>query len=744
MAVKKIGLIFVFLGCLTLTIEIVRADGLISAAQLDSSSDYLVYYSFFDAQKVMQSQYYDLVILDIRNVTPEQVIDIRNGFDNVSGTDDDVLVLGYLSIGEQDGSTIQGDGSGPVYWDGESIVHQNNGYASFYLDDKDKNGIPDKDGLWNSYYVNAGDSAWWEYNDPQAEDIIHVYHCDGLFLDLVDTSGPNSWGLPYEWTSQGMIEYIEYLRARFPDKYLLANRGLFYLEPALPHFQYVDRYRQSIDGLMIESYYIIWDWNKSIGIYHTSFPYLSEHFAPLINQQAKQSDGFTVFILDYLKLNQSGYHDLLGEAVNAVERDQGWILTISTIYLDSIRWDVYHNHLVDNNSPTWADQVGLLKCNWLGDDLVVYWNTAIDQTPPLHYHLYLSEDEIDFSAPPQFYDLVSMDSDVSDYRYVINGLDKTKTYQLALRASDSAVPEHTDRNRNVFVVDSLYSGAVIIDGYFDDWGTSHQADVSGAGIESEGDNTTSKSCDIVDGWVQDNEEFYYFSFSTAGPMDISKYFNHVLIDEDNDSSSGFHFSGSYNGIDIMYENGYLHRYSGSDGEWSWQYLGTVDHKIGIEDPNRMELAIPKSRFTEMPTYISFLFHIDDADVQSADDFAPNNYRESAYYFPNPPSSITESKQVVMDELQLTHRAYPNPFNSSITFSGQFNRSVPGDILIKVYDLSGCLIHRRIIVKTGESDFRYCWTVSGPDIKNLSSGIYLFQIIEKENRKIADGKILFMQ
>ncbi len=70
-------------------------------------------------------------------------------------------------------SLISGDGPGPTYWNGNQIVYQNNGYASFYLDDKDKNGVPDKDGIWSSYYLNAGDTAWWEYNKPLAEDILN-------------------------------------------------------------------------------------------------------------------------------------------------------------------------------------------------------------------------------------------------------------------------------------------------------------------------------------------------------------------------------------------------------------------------------------------------------------------------------------------------------------------------------------------------------------------------------------------
>jgi len=712
--------------------------------QLDSSSDYFVYYGGFNDQKVLQCQYYDLLILDVRSITSGQIADIRNGFDDISGTDDDVIVFGYLSVGEQDGSPIQGDGTGPVYWDGENIVYQNNGYASFYLDDEDRDGEPDRDGIWNSYYVNAGDTAWWEYNEPLAENIITTHGCDGLFLDLIDTGGPNSWGIPYEWTAEGMINYVEYLRETYSGKYILANRGLFYFEPALQHFQYSDRYRQSIDGIMVESYYIIWDWNSSIGIYSTYFPYLSGHYASLINNHADQADGFDVFILDYLKLNQVNYDYLLDNAVDVVEQDQGWIFAVSTIFLDSIRYDVYHHHLVDNNSPTWEDVVGLMKCNWEGDDLVAYWNTAIDQTPPIKYHLYISEDDIDFSSEPQYPNLTPMESDVSDYKFIIERLDPEKVYNVALRASDSASPEHMDLNRKIVVVDSSSGCEVLIDGYFDDWNTTHQLDLSGDDVETEGDNPVSPSCDLVDVWVQENETTYYFSYSAAGSIDITTYFYHVMIDADNDPETGFHSDDCYIGIDMMSENGYLWKYTGTSGEWSWASIGTADYSRGIDDPSRIELGIPKSKFIGEPEYISFLFHINDLDADIDDDYAPNNYAESAYFFPESSNEIAAEGSFLPEKLKLTHIEYPNPFNSSITFQGKFNQVVSDDIQLTIFDISGRFVHQQIISSRGESEFKYTWTATRSDGEMLSSGMYLYQLKGIKENFSANGKIVFLQ
>jgi len=721
-----------------------QAEIATTTTQLDSSCDYFVYYGDFDDQKVLQCQYFDLLILDVRFITPQQVADIRNGFDDLAGSDDDVLVLGYLSIGEQDGAPVQGDGSGPVYWDGENIVYQNNGYASFYVDDKDKNGVPDKDGIWNSYYVNAGDTAWWEYNEPLADAIIITHQCDGLFLDLIDTGGPNSWGLAYEWTAEGMINYVEYLRAKYSGKYILANRGLFYFEPALQHFQYADRYRQSIDGLMIESYYIIWNWNTSTGIYNSSFPYLSEHFAPLINAQAQQTDGFHVYILDYLTKNQANFESLLDNAVEVTERDQGWLYAVSTIYLDSIKYYVYHHHLTDNNAPTWEDEVGLLKCKWEDDKLISYWNKAIDQTPPIKYHLYISENEIDFLSPAQYPNITPVESEVSDYKYVIEGLDNTKTYSVAVRASDSAVPEHLDLNRKIVVVDSSAGLEIVIDGYFDDWNISNQLDLSGDDVETEGDNAVSSSCDLVDLWVEENETTYFFAYSTAGPIDISTYFYHVMIDVDNDSETGYHSDDCYIGIDMMSENGYLWKYTGTRGEWSWASIGTANYKLGINDPCRVELGIPKAALEGEHESIRFLFHINDLDENIEDDYAPNNFTESAYLLQGSTGEIAALQPYLPEQMKLIHKEYPNPFNSTIHFKGRFDQPVSDNIELNIFDLSGRRVHREVISISGKTGYEYTWMATNSDGGILSSGLYLFQLKGMNTHFIARGKIVFLR
>ncbi len=714
-----------------------------TTAPLDSSSDYLVYYGSFDDNKVLQAQYFDLIIVDINGITPEQVDDIKNGLDNISGTDDDVTVIGYISIGEQDGVLITGDGTGPVYWNGSQIIQENKGYASFYLDDKDKNGMPDQDGIWTSWYVNAGDSAWWEFNKPIAADIISTHHCDGLFLDLVDTGGPNSWGLPYQWTAEGMIKYIEYLRQTYPDKYLLANRGIFYFDPGITtHYKYADRYRQNIDGLMIESYYATWDWDKSIGVYNPEHPSLRDHFAPLLNTQANKSDGFDIFILDYIASGQSNHDALLDTVVKVSERDQGWLISVSPILLDTIRFDVFNHHIVDNNPPSWSKTVGASKYKWESNNLIIYFNEAEDQTPPVKYNVYLSETDIDFSSPPQFKDITPLASDVSDYKVVIENLDPNKTYMVAIRVHDSDSPEHEDENRKVLQIIPGATQEIKIDGYFDDWVSSNQIDKSGNDIELEGDTLVSKSCDLIDLWFSEDQDNYYFSFSVGDKITADPYYYHVLIDEDNNTSTGFHSNGSYIGIDLMCENGYLWRYNGTNGEWSWEYLGQVDYEIGKSNDKQAEMAIPKSYLNGNSSSISFIYHIDNGNSEIDDDYAPNDYTQRGYHSSDY-TSIQETTEQPK-KFKINSIAYPNPFNPSVVLEIKFNRPIFDNLQVRIYDIAGRLVDMEIVRVYGQSELNYTWNAANSINHDLSSGVYLYRIDGLNTHIYTSGKMVYLK
>ncbi len=68
--------------------------------------------------------------------------------------------------------------------------------------------------------------------------------CDGLFLDTIDTAAPNSFTSPsdpnfskFEWTAAGFRVFMQRVHWLYADKLLLQNRGVFFFDPTLPHYQ---------------------------------------------------------------------------------------------------------------------------------------------------------------------------------------------------------------------------------------------------------------------------------------------------------------------------------------------------------------------------------------------------------------------------------------------------------------------------------------------------------------------------
>ena len=725
------------LQCLLLALFIASSNILAAdfiQAEFDSSSNYFVYYGSFDANKVLQAQYYDLIVVDVRYITPEQIYDIRDGFDDTLGTDDDVTVIGYLSIGEHDIAVpITGDGTGPVYYDTttNSVVHENNGYASFYVDDADRNGIPDADPVWGSYYVNAGDTAWWSYNKPKADSIMYDYECDGLFLDLVDVAGPASYGLPYGWTGEGMVDYVSYLHDTYnygtDHAYILANRGAFYFDTSVVHYNYVDTYRENIDGWMMESYWATWDWNQSKGVYNTGHPLLRDYFAPLINAQARKTDGFDVFILDYVSPTQSDYSTVMDSVVKVSEQDQGWLTAVSSILLDEMRYDVYHRHLVDKNSPTWKDTVGAVTAKWgSGDTVLVYWNAAVDQTPPVHYHIYINTGNINFASPPTYSNVTPLSG----------------------------------------------GGTFVVDGDTTDW---NSISPLATGLDS------AKTLKVA----SNNSTLYILA---QGIFTNPNFYPHILIDADRDTTTGYRNGlWAVNGSEKMVENQYLYSHSGTGNDWAWQIPGITLTQY-VKTDNVIEMAIPLadlgvtpgdtirigymgdfSVYKIIPTYsgtmpdvvtggvsTDYMFKIGGLNteesynivVRASDSATPSHMDQNRKLietgFLAKVGTKKEDKDVLPTELKLTTSTYPNPFNPSVTFSVNFSKTVTDNFEIKIYDITGSLVYREVVPVSGQTGFKYVWDAANSANRHLASGVYLYHISGLRTNLFANGKIVYLK
>lgn len=269
-----------------------------------------------------------------------------------------------------------------------------------------------------------------------------------------------------------------------------------------------------------------------------------------------------------------------------------------------------------------------------------------------------------------------------------------------------------------------------------------RADKSGNDIELAGDTLVSNSCDLIDLWYSEDTSNYYFSYSVGGKITADPYYYHVFIDEDNDTATGFHTNGSYIGIDLMCENGYLWRYTGSNNEWSWEFLGQADYRIGITSNSQAEMAISKTYLHGHPSSISFIFNVDNGNSDIADDYAPNDYTQRGYHS----SDYTCIKETASrpNEFKITSTAYPNPFNPSVTLKMNFNKSVSDNIQIGIFDITGRLVHKEVIQVNGQSEIKFTWNATSVTSHDLSSGVYLYRIDGLNTHIYTSGKIVYLK
>ena len=410
---------------------------------LTADCDYLVYYGEWNEDIIFRAKDFDLVIMEPSAISDSQLQSLKKGHDGVLGTNDDVITIAYLSIGEADSGNIVGDGRGPCFYDpiGDTIIFTNNGFASFYVDDADYNGLPDQNATWGSYFVNAGDTTWWQYIEAKA-DALMAKGFDGLFLDTVDTANP--WG-PYYWTYKGMSNLIQHLRERFPETILIVNRGLFYFSP-LWYRNTPYNIRPYINGVLFEGYYTSWDWEADTGIVSPYFEDNRNNWALWVKEEASQPDGFTVFALDYLNPSQASYESMLINQIQYTLIENHWLSYVTYILLDTITYGVFHNHPEDRNPPTWKSHIGIYNVTSIGDSIEVVAGLAEDQTPPVNYYLYLSSTP--FNVPEEAEDSIRLVpySISNSYAYFRIPAPPSGTYYLMVRARDNCTPPNEDKN----------------------------------------------------------------------------------------------------------------------------------------------------------------------------------------------------------------------------------------------------------------------------------------------------------
>jgi len=574
-------------------------------ATFNSSQPYLIYYGNWTAGQVdyARTNYHLVILHPASNITADQIATIKRGKDNIAGTADDVLVLAYLTIGEDDrtGAPFTGDRMGPRVDPRASDSLPLSGitnilgvasaggtnYASYYLNGQaNQTGRPDQNANFGSYYVNAGAPAWWTVLQTMTKatsgqsglaeilttNVGNALNCDGLFLDTVDTAAPDTWGTPYEWTAPGMQRLVHSIHTNYPGKLLMANRGLFFYDPNQKTYAYT--LRPDVDMVMFESYYS----DSSTNNVSLSFTDNKYDFAPKLNAEAGRPDGFNVFVVDYdhtppqssATVNQD-YFECLGV--------QGWPLYRTNPSLDesmntnAAAWlatnadgqvPVWDSTLAQSYTPP-PPRVGVQKVVAGNHSATVYWDVARDQTGPVHYNIYYSAGgAVNFATatklaqvapaiPPNYNYPTGTGPGIFPYCYNVAGLQNGMTYAFAVRAEDSCSPAHEDTN-TVFI--TVVAGTnylstykkITVDGTFADW----------AGVPSAYQG-------VVDGnpvnflqvqFANDTTNLYGHIRLAAPYALFTDYYSHVFFDTDFNSQTGYAVTGAAFGSEMMMESGY--------------------------------------------------------------------------------------------------------------------------------------------------------------------------------------------
>ncbi len=572
-------------------------------SEFNTTRPYLIYYgNWTTAQANYARTNYHLVILHpASNITSNQIAIIRSGKDGILGTADDVRVLAYLSIGEDDrnGVPVAGDRMGPRVdpraADNDPLSSITNAiglpsaggtnYASYYLNSRsNQTGIPDENANFGSYYVNAGSPAWWTVLQTMTkatsgqsglQEILgtnygNSLNCDGVFLDTVDTAAPNTWGTPYEWTAPGMQSLIQQIHTNYPGKLLMANRGLFFYDPNLKTYPYC--IRPFVDMVMFESYYS----DSSTNNVSLSFPDNKYDFAPKMNAEGGRPDGFNIFVVDYDHTPPQSPATVNQDYVESMGI-QGWPLYRTDPSLDealNTNPAVWLATNADTQPPVWdstaatgstppTPRVGVQEVQAGNGSATVYWDVAHDQTGPVRYNIYYSTGgTVNFATVTKVAHVqAGMPLNYASgsgpgsypYCYTVTGLQNNMTYSFAVRAEDACSPVHEDTNLvSVTVVAgtnalSTYK-TITIDGSFSDWTNvpwAYQGTADGNPVN------------YVQVQFANDANYLYGHVKLASPYALfSDYYSHLFFDTDLNPHTGYPVTGALFGSEMMIESGY--------------------------------------------------------------------------------------------------------------------------------------------------------------------------------------------
>jgi len=510
------------------------SEGMDVRKRAEEATSYAITYGALSEGDISILKTYPLVIVHPYNgnITRSQIMRIKEGV-NPSDNADNPVVLCYISIGEDsrtfeltasdmlNEARFRGDGSGPSV-DPRAVgvkslvavnprgTPTNGGFASYYVNDNafvcngavDK--IPDENFFFKTRFVNAGDPLWYAtvkhmvmnintHTPPGLKELLTGSYgkglaCDGVFLDTIDTAAPNQYTscsdanhTKSEWTGKGFSDFMRNIRADFPAKVILQNRGLFFFDPRQPHYEVSAR--GVIDIGFFESYYLDNDSATTVSPYFVDNKY---NTAYKIMAEANRPDGFKMLSLGYADgfdgpkpgmsietltgTSNVGYDILMNDVQESLY--VGFRPYLTSALVDLVNPFVKNNAVMtDVTPPVWqsvynenyqyiamppAPRVGIQKIvPGAAGSVTVSWDVAVDMSK-VSYVLYYSATPFDFNNMSAATRVVLIptvgdgystiwaasnpDSAIESffpYQSAISGLQPGTSYDFVIRAIDS-------------------------------------------------------------------------------------------------------------------------------------------------------------------------------------------------------------------------------------------------------------------------------------------------------------------
>ena len=233
---------------------------------------------------------FDLAVIESASYTPEQIDLIKK-----NGT----LVICYCTIGELDSH--------------EAALFKNR--KGWYMDG-DKDGAPDRNANWDSFYANPADPQWRRFVLEKTQRTMNEKHCDGIFMDTVDTVDL------YPKSADAMTGLVRSIRDANPGAFIISNRGFAIMEGIAPF----------IDGVLFECFSTDYDFEKK---HYRRFDIDDMKYNHIIYENKLKAfikRGGLVFSLDYALPDQK---NLINFAWTRA-MDYGFIPSISQVELNKV------------------------------------------------------------------------------------------------------------------------------------------------------------------------------------------------------------------------------------------------------------------------------------------------------------------------------------------------------------------------------------------------------------------------